>query len=187
MRSLATVSLSEILPANLLTDPFVSALITSFDQEFHLLVEDTAKILLYQGLDGQPASVLDELAWQFAADFYDQSLSLSDKRVLISEAIYWHSKKGTPLAIQRVIDLVFGEGSVEEWFDYSGEPFHFRVLTTGGKFPSGEEYSALTRMVQLVKRASAIFQSITVEQSSQQSLFFGGAMRIAQHITIGSA
>ena len=99
MRSLSTVSLGEILPANLLADPFVAALIDVFDEEFRLLVADTDAILLFSGMSTQTDAVLDELAWQFNVDFYDQAASLADKRSLIAQSIYWHSIKGTPHAI----------------------------------------------------------------------------------------
>lgn len=188
MRSLSTVSLGEILPANLVADPFVAAMIDVFDEEFRLLVADTASILLFAGIGSQPDAVLDQLAWQFNADFYDQGSSLADKRALIAQSIYWHSIKGTPHAIERVIDLAFGEGNVEEWFEYSGgTPFHFRVTSSGGKFPTEDRYNLLLRMIRVVKRASAILESITIQQSGQQRLFIGEAMHIGQHITIGSA
>lgn len=187
MRSLSTVSLAEVLPANLAVDPFVAALVGAFDEEFHLLVADTAKILLYAGLATQADAVLDELAWQFAVDFYEQDLSLTAKRAMIAEAIYWHSIKGTPAAIERVVSIVFGEGTVEEWFDYGGDPFYFKVTATGGAFPTSEKYDALVRMINIVKRASAILENITIEQSGQLQLYIGGAMHIGTHITLGSA
>jgi phage tail P2-like protein len=187
MRSLSTVSLGEILPANLVADPFVAALISVFDDEFHLLVADTAAILLFAALGTQPDAVLDELAWQFNVDFYDQGASPDEKRELLAQSIYWHSIKGTPHAIERVIEIVFGTGTLEEWFSYGGDPFHFRVVSTGGAFPTSEKYDLLLRMIRVVKRASAILESITIEQSGQQAIFVGGAMQIGQHVTLGSA
>jgi phage tail P2-like protein len=187
MRSLSTVSLAEILPSNLLADPFVAAMIEVFDEEFHLLVADTAKILIFAGLANQPDAVLDELAWQFSVDFYDQSMTLAEKRALISGAIYQHTIKGTPYAIERVIAVAFGEGTVEEWFSYGGNPFHFRVLSTGGKFPTAERMEIFTRMIRVVKRASAILEKIQISQSGALPIYFGGAMHVGQHITLGSA
>jgi len=187
MRSLSDVSLADILPPNLVADPFVAALIPVFDEEFHLLVADTAKILLFEALASQPDAVLDELAWQFNVDFYDQAMTTAAKRELIGNALYWHSVKGTPHAVERVISIVFGDGVVEEWFEYGGSPFHFRVGSLGGKFPDVQKYADLVRMVRVVKRASAILESFEIQQSGQQSLYFGGAMQIGQHITLGSA
>jgi len=185
--ALSTVSLAEILPANLVSDPFVAALIPVFDEEFRLLVADTAKILLLADLAHQPDAVLDELAWQFRVDLYDQSMTLGEKRELIASALYWHSVKGTPHAIERVISIVFGEGTLEEWFEYSGEPFHFRVQLAGGQFPDGEKYATFVRLAGLVKRASAILEVLMIQQSGEQAMFIGGAMQIGQHITLGSA
>jgi phage tail P2-like protein len=187
MRSLSTVSLADVLPANLVADPFVAAMIAPFDEEFHRLVADTAAIKLFSALQIQPDAVLDELAWQFNVDFYDQGLPIDAKRNLIAQSIYWHSIKGTPHVIERVVEIAFGEGIVEEWFDYGGDPFRFRVISTGGKFPTGDRFDVLQRMIKLVKRASALLEAITIQQSGQQPLVIGCAMQIGQHITLGSA
>lgn len=187
MRSLSTVSLAEILPANLVADPFVAALIPVFDEEFHLLVADTAKILILGDLAHQPDAVLDELAWQYRVDLYDQSMTSAKKRDLIATAIYWHSVKGTPHAVQRMVDVAFEGGTIEEWFDYGGSPFHFRVTVPGGQFPDAAKFSTFVRLANLVKRASAILEAVAVQQSGQQTLNFAGLVLIGQHITLGSA
>jgi phage tail P2-like protein len=187
MRSLSTVSLADILPPNLVADPFVAALIPVFDEEFRLLVADTAKILLFAALDSQPDEVLDQLAWQFNVDFYDQGAALTVKREMVANALYWHSVKGTPHAVEHVAALALGDSTVEEWFDYGGDPFNFRVITEGAKFPNLAKYTDLVRCIRVVKRASAILERFQIEQSGQQTLTFGGAMQIGQHITLGSA
>jgi len=187
MRSLSTVSLAEILPPNLVADPFVAALIPVFDEEFRLLVADTAKILIFADLAHQPDAVLDQLAWQFQIDIYDQSMTAAEKRVLIATCLYWHSVRGTPDAVERVIDVVFGSGSVAEWFNYGGTPFHFKALVSGGQFPDATKFATFVRLCGLVKRASAILEAVDVEQSGQQAMSIGGVMQIGAHITLGSA
>lgn len=187
MRSLATVSLAEMVPPSIASDPFVAALVPVFDAEFRLLVADTAKILIFQSLATQPHTVLDQLAWQFDVDFYEQTMTEAEKRTMLANAIYWHSIKGTPHAVERVVQIAFGDGAVEEWFEYDGEPFHFRVTSEGGKFPTDERYQDLLRMIGIVKRASAILETIGIGQSAQQSLVIGGFLHIGQHIILGSA
>jgi phage tail P2-like protein len=187
MRSLSDVSLAEILPANLLADPFVAALVPVFNEEFRLLVSDTLKILLFEGLDEQPAAVLDELAWQLDVDFYDQNAALSVKRDLIESALYWHSVKGTPHAVERALTYAFGVATLEEWFNFGRTPCTFRVRTEGAQFPSLTRWLAVVRMINVTKRAAAILEVLQVEQSAQQTLTIGVAMQIGQHITLGSA
>jgi phage tail P2-like protein len=187
MRSLSDVSLLELIPSNLRQDPFVVAFSKAFDYEFRLLIAAIPKIILFANINNQPAEVLDYLAWQLGADFYDQSADLTAKRALISQALYWAAIKGTPHAIERVISIVFGEGTHEDWFEYGGDPFHFRVRTPGGRFPDSTKCDLLMRMIRAVKRASAILESITVEQSADLPLYFGGAVRIGRKTTLRSA
>jgi phage tail P2-like protein len=186
MRSLQTIRLAELLPSSITADPFAAALAEAFDYEFHLLVEDTANILLFANIANQPAEVLDHLAYQFGVDFYDQTMTLAEKRELISKALYWHSVKGTPHAVENVVALVFGEGVLEEWFDYGGQPHHFRVRTAGGQFPDNERYDRALRMIGVVKRASQLLEAIQIEQSADHPLYIGGAIQIGQYITVGS-
>lgn len=185
--SLQAVSLLDLVPSNLRADPFVKALAVAFDSEFHALVAETARLLLYAALDDQPAAVCDHLAFHLGVDFYDQAATVEAKRELIRKAIYWARIKGTPRAIERVISIVFGEGTVSEWFEYGGEPFQFRVSSTGGKFPTDERFKVFLRMIRVVKRASAILERITVLQSSAGPVSVGGVLQIGTTIHLGSA
>lgn len=184
MRSLQTVSICDLLPSSLTGDPFVAAFAEAFDYEFHLLVADTARLLLFANLAEQPNEVLDYLAWQLNVDFYDQTMSLAVKRELISKALYWHSIKGTPAAVERVVQIVFGAGAVEEWFEYDGDPYHFRVRTPGGAFPTSAKIDLIMRMISVVKRASAVLEKLIIEQSVDHPLFFAGVLQVGQRFTV---
>ena len=74
--------------------------------------------------------VLDELAWQLNVEWYDPAAELSIKQQIIRSAIIVHMYKGTPYAVEQVIQAYFGDGEVQEWFDYGGQPGMFKVLTT---------------------------------------------------------
>jgi phage tail P2-like protein len=82
---------------------------------------------VYLNLDSLPEEIIDELAWQFHVDFYDVGSDVVAKRKLVQDCILIHRKKGTPFAVKKLILDVFGTAELKEWFDYSGDPYTFRV------------------------------------------------------------
>ncbi|MFQ9474035.1 MAG: phage tail protein [Oscillospiraceae bacterium] len=39
---------------------------------------------------------------------------------------------GTPAAVNRIIETIFETGYIEEWYEYDGEPHHFRAYVGDG-------------------------------------------------------
>lgn len=128
IKGLKSVSLLDILPSNLLEDPQVSAAAKALDAELQAVTKATAEILHLPRLDELPETVVDLLAWQWHVDFYEPlDMSIETKRRLIRESIAWHKIKGTPAAVEKVLSAAFANAHVEEWYEYGGEPGHFRV------------------------------------------------------------
>ena len=83
---------------------------------------------LSDGLLELSEDVLDLLAWQFHVDGYDSAVDIRGKRELIQRSIQLHRKKGTPWAVEMALNSILHLPiSVVEWYDYGGDPYHFRV------------------------------------------------------------
>ena len=97
---------------------------------------DTYKLLMYSNLDSLQDtefghSIVDELAWQFHCDYYDKSADIQTKKNLVKQSIKIHRTKGTPQAVIDLLRTAFPSDTILlEWFDYGGEPFHFKILTS---------------------------------------------------------
>ena len=87
------------------------------------------RVYIWADLESVSDDKLDFLAVENRVLFYSPSLAPSVKRNMIRNSIYWYMKLGTRQAMEEMIDTVFGNEntSVEEWFTYAGEPFHFRI------------------------------------------------------------
>lgn len=84
--------------------------------------------ILYPKIDELSGSVLDELAWGLHVDAYDALADDAEKRSMIKNSFLIHKYKGTAYAVRKIVESVFGDaGSIEEWFQYSGSPYHFRM------------------------------------------------------------
>lgn len=129
-KDLESVSLLDILPPNLLADAQINAAAQALDVELQKISAATKEALLLPRLDELPEAVIDLLAWQWHVDFYEPiGMDIETKRRLIKNSIAWHRIKGTPAAVEEVVSAVFDTSHVQEWFEYGGKPYHFKVVT----------------------------------------------------------
>lgn len=130
IRELQSLSLLDILPANLLEDKKVAAAAQALDAELQAVTRATVETMHLPRLEVLPEAVIDLLAWQWHVDFYEPiGMDIETKRKLVKESIAWHRIKGTPAAVAQLVSAVFGPSWTKEWFEYGGKPYHFRVVT----------------------------------------------------------
>ncbi len=85
---------------------------------------------IYKKIDSLPESVLDVLAKDFKVDWYDFDYGISAKRELIKSSFFVHRHLGTAQAVRSAISSIWPQSDIEEWFQYDGQPFWFRVILT---------------------------------------------------------
>ncbi|MDT3416182.1 phage tail P2-like protein [Brevibacillus aydinogluensis] len=173
MADIYSISLVDILPESLKSDPDVVALAQAITPEIHEVSKAIPLIVLLATLDQQPEEVVDLLAWQFHVDFYEPDLPLEKKRALVREAFPWHRRKGTPWTVEQVVSIVFPGAKVAEWFEYGGEPYHFRVETEG-TLAADADLDRLVRLINATKRRSAWLENVTIKRTINAGLNFGG-------------
>lgn len=130
MRNLSDLLLTDVLPSSIAGDEQVRNIAAAVQAKLQSINSQIELILLLPRLDELPEALVDELAWQYHVDFYDYLLPVDKKRALVRQAIDWHRRKGTPGAIIDAVTSVYGNCLLEEWWEYGGEPYHFRVKTT---------------------------------------------------------
>ncbi|MDF9845571.1 MULTISPECIES: phage tail protein I [unclassified Paenibacillus] len=183
MIKLQTVSLFDLLPLSIRSDSAMAAAAAALDGE----LQETTGMIAALDIFGRSAvwtdAETDELAWQYKPPYYDPDLPLEQKRLLVQNAIPFHRHKGTPGAVEDLIAILFGEGAVEEWWQYGGDPYHFRVVTNNSDVTTtrAQEFVAA---VDAVKRLSAVLDSVTISQAEELPLYFGGFLHFGETITI---
>jgi P2-related tail formation protein len=88
--------------------------------------------MIYVGVDAAPDNafghaLLDHEAAEFLLPQYRQSDAFETKRETIKNADLFWSKAGTVGATKKIVEIFFGAGALEEWFEYGGLPHFFRV------------------------------------------------------------
>lgn len=120
------------LPQPLTHDPKMIALARVAAKEL-LEVSGLAKtVLIYSRIDELPEEMLDILAYDLHVDWYDYTYTLETKRNVLKSSVGIHKKMGTKYAVETALQDVYKTAKVEEWFEYGGEPYTFRVHVAVG-------------------------------------------------------
>lgn len=146
-------------PAEMRT-PERIALAYAYDRQKRKFLELLRTVYIWADLDQVDDEKLDFLAVESRVMFYNSLLEANIKRNLIRNHLGWHMKLGTKQAMEEVVSTYYpdSETRMEEWFEYEGEPYHFRITTTA----SIEEdcYEELRQLIKLVKNARSRLDQI---------------------------
>lgn len=110
-------------------------------------------------IDSMPEWRLDELAWEYNATWYNYNAGIETKRMQIKGVLEYYNKLGTLFAVKRAISDVYGTGSIEEWFRYGGQPYHFRVYTTNLN-EIKNNYDRFLRLLDTVKNTRSVLENV---------------------------
>lgn len=182
MKSLYNAKLIDLIPPNLRTDPDLIAACEMEDKSFFALANLSEKVLILPNIDNLDEAVLDHLSWQLNVDFYEADLLLETKRGLIKNAINFHMSKGTAGAVEDMLSVVFDTSLIEEWFDYGGDPFMFKIKTTDTV--DQDKYDKFKKVVNTVKNSRSHLESFIIERQEELSLSAAVVIHTARKITI---
>ena len=165
------ISLSEIgglylsTPANL-KDARTKAFMYACDKQIKKLIERTEKVKVWCAVESVDEKYLDYMAADSRTLFYNSSLAPDVKRKLIANSQYWYMKLGTSAAMEEMINIVFqnNDTSIEEWYSYAGEAFHFRIAVSSAV--TTVEMSEFLKYVNEVKNARSIIDYLVLQSRS---------------------
>ena len=149
-------------------------------QEVAKVVDDTllsfdktiAEVLIYPAIDMLGSELINTLAIQMHCDFYDDTLPLAVRRNLVKNSIAWHRIKGTPAAVEQMIQTVYQTGVVEEWFEYGGEPFFFKV-NLGDSQITTQKIKNLIKMINASKNVRSWLEVLRFSKSIDITRYLG--------------
>lgn len=176
-------SLLDIIPSNIKDDPSVAAAALVIDAELKGITDEIQKLSIFSRSDEWTEEETDELAWQFHVDFYNPSLPIEQKRELVKNSIAWHRRKGTPSAVEELVTTLFGEGKVEEWWEYGGQPYYFQVLTNNPEVTQ-EKAKEFYRAIDSVKRLTARLEKVIIRQTEDMPLYYAGVLHMGEKMTV---
>lgn len=120
-------NLLRTFPDVLKEDKKLLALATIIAELLSSRPKEIDKIRIYSQIDKQAEDLLDILAYDLKVDWYGYNYSLSVKRAQIKDSFNVHRTLGTRGAVEKALSELYPGTEVEEWFNYDGNPYYFRV------------------------------------------------------------
>lgn len=176
MISLRQSRFTDILPANLAGQAEVQALAYAVGNQITHLVPMADGVRVYAAVDTMDDPVLDYLAVELRIEGYAQNQSLEVKRRLVKQAMAVTAKLGTAGAVRQTTEAIYDYAQVQEWWEYGGRPYHFRLLM-GGVGASVEEINQFSQSIKRVKNVRSVLESIVFREQSTSTIRTGMAAR----------
>lgn len=136
------------LPPALQTDPSVVALAEALGEVLAVRPAEIDLLRIYPAIDRLDERLLDILAYDFKVDWWDADYSLEEKRRTLKDSWRVHRLLGTRAAVEMAISAIYPHTQVLEWFEYDGEPYHFRldINITNDSIDSDKQRRVLERL-----------------------------------------
>lgn len=145
------------------------------------------RLAIYPKIEELPEALLDILAYDFKVDWYDYNYTLDEKRKTLKGSWLVHKRLGTKYAVESAVSAIYPNANVQEWFEYGGEPFHFRLnLNASEKSMSVEQHNRVLKLVQYYKNLRSHLDAVqyTIEAKSPAMLRLGGHMASVVQIPV---
>lgn len=118
---------AKYLPQPLTHDPKMIAFANIAEKELLNISGLVKTVLIYPRINELSEELLDILAYDLHIDWYDYDYPIEIKRNLVKNSVKVHSKLGTKYAVESVLKDIYGTAKIEEWFEYGGSPYMFKV------------------------------------------------------------
>ena len=186
MTKLDALSMLDILPQSIKDDKDIEALSKAIDTQMQQVTKEIAATILLPRIDELSEDIVDFLAWQFHVDFYEPlGLDLDKKRSLVKNSISWHRRKGTKSVLEEMLQILFlKDFELEEWYEYGGEPYFFR-LNTKDRIESEQKYNEMIRAIYELKNTRSWLESFKVTKDVDYNLYYGNLSEQKIHSIVG--
>lgn len=142
-------------PPALKKDKSMLALGQLIAEELHITAHETKKNIIYANIEELSETWLDVLAYDLHVDWYDYDYPIEAKRAIIRDSIRVHQKLGTTGATERALGGLHPQSEIEEWNNYDGKPFHFRIVLDTTNSRVAVDYDEIVSTVDIYKRLTA--------------------------------
>ena len=168
---------TDIMPENLASQVETQAFAYAVGRQIEKLCAYSDAARTYAAIATMPEWLLDYMAVELRTPSYDENYSLKTKRALIQGSLLFYTQMGTPAAVNRIIETIFETGYIEEWYEYDGDPQHFRAYVGDGGEVGPGELEEFRRVLSSVKRLSSWLDDIiTITAMDPDMVTFTGTM-----------
>lgn len=135
--------------------------------------DEINSIAIYPRISALPESLLDILADDFKVDWYNYNHPLEVKRSVLKNSFYVHRKMGTKSAVCAALSSVYPNSTVEEWFEYGGDPYYFRCVLDVTQQTIDISNDDILRLINIFKPLRAWLEDDAVVYRARAALGIG--------------
>ena len=176
MINIKDAEILDLLPFTFKTDEYkaLSKAIASLTAEFYRLITTT---IFWTDIKNATEPLLDAMAGELQSPFYAVDMTIEQKRRVIEAAFKYNSKLGTVSAVKELLAAAFGAGDVQEWYEYGGKDFYFKLEigseTETPLTPQG--YDLFRKNIEVVKPLRAKLEKTTFYRDIENNLYVTAA------------
>ena len=169
---LKDVDLYKMLPTFMKEDKFDKLLAVGISNLFQKLALDIDRTVIIGQIDKLNEAELDQLAEDWNVFWYLKSATLDQKIKLIKDSPLVFSRLGTVWAVERVMNNYLPSSELKEWFEYGGDPHHFRFVTNNTAILQ-TDIDAFLFILEKIKRKSQWLEGIILELRAIGTMYPG--------------
>ena len=146
-------------------------------QEKRRIMDMVSRTRTMSVIDLLREDVLDLLAVELRSPYYTEDLPIAKKREIIKNTLIWFSKAGTPAALEELIYVLFGEGEIVEWFDFTDPPYTpgtFDIITDTRM--TEDIVDQFLQIIRRVKNTRSHLRRVLVERTGTMQEYIGAGM-----------
>ena len=177
--SIYSADFTASFPLVLQDDETIVALAKIVAEPLEVFANETKLATIYANIDNLPEAVLDVLAYDFKVDWYNYDYSIEQKRETIKNSWNVHRTLGTKYAVETAISAVYPNTKVEEWFEYGGKPYFFRLnIDVTDTLPNPEGHQQVLKRLRYYKNLRSHIDEISyvIRPGEDQNVRMGGCM-----------
>lgn len=185
-RLLRDIPLAELLPPSIAVDGQFIAAANACDPRLVDVLDAAGLVSLWSRLDEIDEPLLSELARQLHVDFWEDGITAETRRNLIRESIAWHRIKGTRGAVVRMLEYLGYACEIDEWWQYDGEPWFFRVLIDLADDQSLvlDDWGFFVTAVDAAKNVRSWLERLRVRRTSRGTVVTAAAVLTGETVTV---
>jgi len=181
---LTASNILSVLPDVLAQDEEMNALAVSIASVLADRSSEIENLSIYSRIEQLPEELLDILAYDFKCDWWDYDYSLSEKRETLKKCWYIHKHKGTPSAVETALSAIYPDSKVEEWFEYSGQPYHFRIIIPIDQSSlDPAKHARVMELINYYKNLRSVLDSVEYNGTTTSITVYTATSPVAVHIT----
>lgn len=171
-KDLKNLNILDLLPSSISCDETFFSSAESINKHIQDISYEIDKLYVLSRIDEIEEPLLSHLAYRFKVDFWEIEDSLQVKRDMIKNQISWQKRKGTPGAVEELLEYkTGGKAVVKEWPEYGGEQYHFKVeIDVENQGLTGEIYEKVDGFINKAKNERSCLDSVTLALTAKGSI-----------------